>query len=84
MIISNLLLIVWECIIVMEISIKSFSYPELVEDENTPLLELQAEPPDPDCDIPEPEEGGVDKSGGGSRKDSRSSASTSSSYNKNN
>ena len=74
----------WECIIVKEINTKHFSYPELVDDENTPLLELQAEPPDPDCDIPEPEEGGVDKSGGGSRKDNRSSASTSSSYNKNN
>ena len=74
----------WDCIIPIEIKTKIFSYPELVEDENTPLLELQAEPPDPDCDIPEPEEGGVDKSGGGSRKDNRSSASTSSSYNINN
>ena len=56
----------------------------LFEDENTPLLELHTEPPDPDWDIPEPEDGGVDKSGGGSRNDKRSSASTSSSYFKRN
>ena len=55
------------------------SYPEFDDDENIPLFEPQAEPPEPVCDIPEPDEGGVDKSGGGSKKDSRSSASTSSS-----
>ena len=38
-----------------------------------PLLELQADPPpEPDWDMPEPEEGGVDKSGGGSKKESKS------------
>ena len=56
-------------------------YPEFEEEENIPLLEPHAELPEPVCDIPEPEEGGVDKSGGGSKKDNRSSASTSSNWN---